>query len=39
MYLSLTAGFILPENCEPDIVGQEMKESSADTFIPQLICG
>jgi hypothetical protein len=34
IYLNLTADCLLKENSQLDIVGQEMKESSADTFIP-----
>lgn len=34
IYLNLTVDCLLKENSQLDIVGQEMKESSADTFIP-----
>jgi glutamate synthase domain-containing protein 2 len=35
IYLNLTEGCLLQESCQPDIFGQEMKESSADSFIPK----
>jgi glutamate synthase domain-containing protein 2 len=35
IYLNLTSGCLLQESCQPDIFGQEMKESSADSFIPK----
>jgi glutamate synthase domain-containing protein 2 len=35
IYLNLNAGCLLQENCQPNIFGQEMKESSADSFIPK----
>jgi glutamate synthase domain-containing protein 2 len=35
IYHNLTAGCLLKENCQPDLFGQEMKESSAESFMPK----
>jgi glutamate synthase domain-containing protein 2 len=35
IYHNLTAGCLLQENCQPDLFGQEMEESSAKSFMPR----
>lgn len=35
IYQNLTAGCLLQENCQSDYFGQEMKESSAESFMPK----
>jgi glutamate synthase domain-containing protein 2 len=35
IYHNLTAGCLLQENCQPYLFGQEMKESSAESFMPK----
>lgn len=35
IYLNLTDGCLLQENCHPDLFAQEMKEASVDSFIPK----
>jgi hypothetical protein len=35
IYHSLTSGCLLQKKCQPDLDGQEMKESSAKSFMPK----